>query len=192
MMGGDLYEDYPTATQPILPNRGDVPMTIARFGAPGMLPVGNLRVNTPTSPLSIYKWEVAEQSLRQLQQVEEDPHDGTILEYVNPVTGGHATPTLAMYLQLLRRGSHLKAHRHSTNSIYFVVRGAGSTVIEGKEYKWRENDLMAIPSWRWHEHIATEETFLFSFTDLPVREAVSLQHSEPYASNGGYQQLSVR
>jgi gentisate 1,2-dioxygenase len=185
-MGGDLYEDYPTPTQPIVPTPGKVPTSIARFGGAGMLPV-HRRHTAPYSPLTIYKWQVAEHALRRLQLLEEDPHDGTMMEYVNPLTGGHTVPTMAYYLQLLKAGFHGKAHRHTTNTIYFVVRGSGSSVIDGKEFPWEENDILAVPSWRWHEHIAHQETFLMSFTDAPVREPIGLCQIEEYPANGGYQ-----
>jgi gentisate 1,2-dioxygenase len=186
MMGGDLYEDYPTPMQPIRPTSGNVPVSIARYGGAGLLPATG-RPSIQHSPLSIYKWQVAEEALRRLQQVDESPCDGAIVEYVNPLTGGHAVPVMAIYLQLLRRGLHTKAHRHATNTIYLVVRGSGHTIIEGKEYRWGEHDILAVPSWRWHEHVANEETFLFSITDLPVREALALQAEETLEANGGHQ-----
>jgi gentisate 1,2-dioxygenase len=186
MMGGDLYEDFPTPTQPIRPIAGHLPETIALYGAAGMLPVRG-RPDAPNSPLTLYKWQTAVDALRHLQQVSEDDFDGALLEYVNPVTGGHAVSSMALYLQLLRRGLHTKAHRHATNTIYLVVSGSGYSIIDRKEYHWGQNDILAIPCWCWHEHVATEESILFSLTDLPVREALSLWREEAYASNGGYQ-----
>lgn len=191
MMGGDRYEDYPTPTQPIRPSGGSVPVSIARYGAAGFIPAMG-RPTDPTSPLSIYKWQVAEEALRRLQQVDDNPYDGAMVEYTNPVTGGHAVPVMALYLQLLAPGRHTKAHRHTTNTIYLVVRGSGCSIIDGKEYPWAQNDIIALPSWRWHEHIAKEETFLFSMTDLPIREALAVNAEEAFSANDGHQPRNLR
>jgi len=127
----------------------------------------------------MYKWSMAYEALQRLQESEHDPCEGAILEYVNPVNGGHVMPTLGCYLQALQPGFHGQAHRHTSSTVYFVVRGSGKTIVDDQELAWEQNDIVAIPNWQWHEHVAgDQETVLFSFTDQPALEALDLYREE--------------
>jgi gentisate 1,2-dioxygenase len=145
----------------------------------------------PYSPVWAYRWTEAREALQMLaRSTEPDPFDGTILRYVNPATGGEVLPTMGCCLQLLRKGKHTAAHRHTPSTVYHVAEGSGYSILDGVRFDWRKGDTFAIPIWRWHEHVAeSEDAVLFSVTDEPVLAPLGLVRSEAYAENGGFQQV---
>lgn len=136
----------------------------------------------PFSPIINYKWERAWRALKAAEQrglISE--FDDVIIEYKNPVTGGPALPTMAAYLQLLRPGVTTRAHRHTSSTVYLVVRGEGITEINGVPFEWREHDIFCIPTWAEHRHInrSREEAVLFSFSDEPVVRSLGFYREQP-------------
>jgi gentisate 1,2-dioxygenase len=163
-------------------------ISLTRYGT-GTVLAPKHRPISAYSPLNVYKWQPAYEALQRLRGTEQDEYDGTIIEYVNPVTGGHVLATIAAYLQLLAPGLHTKAHRHSSSSVYFVARGSGYSVINGQCHDWQQNDVFVVPTWTWHEHVAgTEEAVLFSYSDLPMLEPFGFWREEAYTENQGWQQ----
>jgi len=45
-------------------------------------------------------------------------------------------------------------------------------------FHWSEGDFFVIPNWAVHEHIALEESYLFSASDLPIMERFDLERVE--------------
>jgi len=77
--------------------------------------------------------------------------------------------------------------------MYTVAKGEGHSVIGGKRFDWKENDIFCVPSWDVHEHAngsASEDAVLFSFNDLPVIEALALYIERPFEDNDGHQEVT--
>src|SRR5919199_1488997 len=89
---------------------------------------------------------------------------------------GPNLPTMAAYLQLLRRDEHTKAHRHVASTVYHVAEGGGYSIIASARFDWEEGDTFVIPAWAWHEHASDNqgEAVLFSFSDRPILQAFGL------------------
>jgi len=190
---------FVSALRPIFYEDSDEPQTVTKptgistnsYSMGTVLPPKN-RPNTLYSPLSVYKWQPAYEGLKKLQETEHDEYDGTIVEYVNPVTGGHILATISAYLQLLKPRTHTKAHRHTSSSVYYVARGSGYSVINGQRHDWEPNDIFVVPTWAWHEHVTNdEEVVLFSYSDLPILEPFGFWREEAYQENGGRQQAKA-
>jgi gentisate 1,2-dioxygenase len=146
-----------------------------------------------SSPLLLYAWETTWSSLRVLQDADGDAHDGIALQYTHPQTGGPVLPTMACWIQMLRPGERLRAHRHTGSAVYYVVDGTGETIIDGRRFAWGKGDILALPSWALHEHAnrsARDPAVLFSIQDRPVLEALGLYREEPLAENGGHQAVT--
>lgn len=123
-----------------------------------------------------YKWADTERDLERLRRSGKgrDPFDGCLLEFRNPVTGGPTMPTIQCAVQLLEPGRETAAHRHTSTAIYHVYRGAGATIIGGREYQWRQGDSFVVPLWSQHAHSASTDAILLSMSDAPVMKALDL------------------
>jgi len=82
-------------------------------------------------------WELASQMTRHPEpDAPGDDHDDVALEYTHPQTGRALLRTMACWVQMLRPGARLKAHRHTGSAVYYVVEGEGETIIDGSRFQW--------------------------------------------------------
>ncbi len=146
-----------------------------------------------SSPLLLYSWETTSRSLAALRDTAGDVYDDIALEYTHPQTGRALLPTMACWIQMLRPGARLKAHRHTGSAVYYVVEGVGETIIDGRRFAWGKGDILVLPSWALHEHAnrsPRDAAILFSIQDRPVLEALGLYREEAFADNGGHQPVT--
>jgi 1-hydroxy-2-naphthoate dioxygenase len=136
----------------------------------------------PTSPNARkrYRWKDVEPALasRPISTL-----DGRVYEYLD-TSGGPTLPTLACQVQSLPPGFRTGERRRTSSAVYFVVRGEGSTTIDGQELAWAKNDCLAVPNWTTHQHhnrSGTEDAILFSVHDTPVMRALGLYREEAAA-----------
>uniref|UniRef100_C5CLB8 Cupin 2 conserved barrel domain protein n=1 Tax=Variovorax paradoxus (strain S110) TaxID=543728 RepID=C5CLB8_VARPS len=164
--------------------------SVHAWGAVGLRP-HNVGWTQPYSPLFKYQWGPTYDALQRYAGSREDnPFDGALMHYTNPVTGGHVMATIGASMQLLRPGFVGKAHRHTGSFLYQVAKGQGHSIINGQRFDWQERDIFCVPSWAWHEHVngsQTEDACLFCFNDLPVMEKLALYREDALADNGGHQ-----
>lgn len=167
LLDANFFEDWdgPNASPPITVPIGDSQRRWGRNMRPGW--IDNSRPGR--AGVISYPWSDARDALHGMREEQGSPYDGIILQYVDPRTGGPTMPTFSSSLQLLRKGEHTQAHRHTSSTIYHVAEGAGRTIIDGEEFTWEEGDTFVLPSWKWHEHESVGgEAVLFSNTDRPV------------------------
>jgi gentisate 1,2-dioxygenase len=146
-----------------------------------------------SSPLLLYSWDKTWQSVKTLSDAEGDGYDGIALAYTHPQTGRSILPTMACWIQMLRPGERLRAHRHTGSVVYYVVQGTGETIIDGCRFAWGKGDIIALPSWAFHEHAngsTRDAAVLFSIQDRPVLEAVGLYREEEFTENAGHQKVT--
>ena len=145
------------------------------------------------SPLWAYRWSEAREALEALRRsAAPDPANGYVLRYANPANGGDVFPTMDCRLQLIPKGDHTTAHRHTVCSIYHVAEGSGYSVLDGIQFDWTKGDTFAVPLWCWHEHAAPKgDAVLFSFTDLPVISRLGLMRSQPFTERDGFQKVNA-
>ena len=162
--------------------------SLAQFGAAGLRPVGVSHAGRP-SALAVYKWDRTLAALQALAAAGPyDPCDDVAFQYRDPVTGRPALPTIGLGIQMLRPGVHTAAHRHTSSTVYHVVRGEGMTMVDGTAYDWGERDFLVVPPWAWHEHInrsAREPAILFQMNDEPTMRALDLYREEGRAGEAG-------
>lgn len=184
----NFYAVYPEERQKPLYPLNDSP---AIYGNTAMLPADAARWNKPYSPLMVYRWAITRDALYNLAKVRPAcPHDGFIMRYSNPLTGGWAMPTMGAQMQLLTPGLRTKAHRHTGNVMYNVAQGEGYSIIGGRRFDWQQHDIFCVPSWTWHEHVnlsASDDALLFSFNDFPVMASLGTYLEEALEDNHGHQ-----
>ena len=187
-MARDNYSDAPpgsgnylgSATQPITMPDGYCRQRL-----------GPVRVPTAIEPHRAmpytYKWSDTLRVLNDMAAAgHSDPHDGILLEYTNPLTGGPTMPTIGCRIQMLRPGESTRPHRHTSSTVYHVVQGQGVTTVgqqkgAGDALNWGRRDCFFVPSQKWHQHTnasKTEPAIMFSVTDRPVLESLGLYRED--------------
>lgn len=49
-------------------------------------------------------------------------------------------------------------HRHTYETILYVLEGKGWTLVEDEKVEWEAGDALYIPSWAWHQHQNLSDT----------------------------------
>jgi gentisate 1,2-dioxygenase len=145
----------------------------AKFGS-GLMPIEH-EPESATSPLHSYPYSESRAALQTLRDAgNPDPWHGHKLRYTNPVTGGHITPTMAAFLQLLPKGLKTKPYRCTGGTVFVVAEGQGQTRIGEETFTWGPNDAFVVPSWAPHHHEAAADSVLFSYSDRGILESLDL------------------
>jgi gentisate 1,2-dioxygenase len=174
MLDAAFAEPAKVDSQAIHRPEGDSP---ARFGA-NMAPVDWKPVRT-SSPVFNYPYARSREALETLSRHgDPDPCHGYKLRYINPATGGSPMPTVGTFLALLPGGFTTAPYRATDGTVYSVVEGTGETLIGDTAIRWKPRDLFIVPSWHQHRHRAASDAVLFSFSDRPTQEALSLWREE--------------
>ena len=181
-----FFEGYEGDTQPVtLP-----PAHSEKLFGRALMPRGSEHLaSSRFSPLWNYRGTESREALKSLSQSEDpDPFDGYLVRYTNPANGGEVLNSIGCRIQLLPKGLHTKAHRHTSSAVYHVAEGSGFSIIDGRRFNWTRGDTFAVPIWSMHEHAAgTGDAVLFSLTDDPLIQALGHQRSEVLTDNGGFQ-----
>jgi gentisate 1,2-dioxygenase len=149
----------------------------ARFGN-NMVPV-DWKPERTSSPVFAYPYGRSREALATLaRNGEPDACHGYKLRYINPTTGGAPMPTIGAFMQLLPEGFTTEPYRSTDGTVYSVVEGQGETVVGDTVFKWKPRDLFVVPSWQRHHHRVSSEAVLFSFSDRPVQDVLSLWREE--------------
>ncbi len=144
-------------------------------------------------PLIRYPWVEMRQALANLAGERGSRYDGLILEYVNPANSGPTLPTMSCRAQWLRPNEATDAHRATSSTVYYVIAGSGSTVIDGTRFDWAPGDVFVVPNWSWHEHRNGDgDAYLFSITDEPVMKLLGMYREQPYVADDGSHRQALR
>jgi gentisate 1,2-dioxygenase len=166
-----FHEVFPDEVQPVSRSEG---ASVARFGQ-GLVPLGASAPFGKTSPIFNYPYERSRESLAKLAQDQApDACHGWKMEFINPLSGGHAMPTIAAFIQLLPKGYRTKPYRCTDGMVFSAVEGSGSVKIGGETFEFEPRDSFVVPSWYPVELETEAETVLFSFSDRPGQEAMGL------------------
>ena len=130
------------------------------------------------SPLRRYPWTEAYPALQRLMAHDDGGH-AVRLEYRNPLTGGPALATISCSLVGLAAGQRTRTSRETASSVYYVAQGSGLLDCEGGRRELRTHDVVAIPSWTWHQLCSRgTRSSCFRMSDRPVQEAFGLFRAE--------------
>ena len=169
--GAQFHEMFPEEVQPVSRSEGAAG---ARFGS-GLVPLGATAPFGKTSPIFNYPYHRSREALALLAKDQSpDPCHGWKMQFTNPLTGGHAMPTIAAFIQLLPKGLRTQPYRCTDGTVFSVVEGKGSVRVSGEKFDFEPRDTFVVPSWMPLEIEAADETVLFSFSDRPGQEAMGL------------------
>jgi gentisate 1,2-dioxygenase len=104
-----------------------------------------------------------------------DPYHGVKLRFSNPLTGGSCMATMTAFMQRLPNAFEGSPYRSTESTIFFVLEGAGETVVGDTSLRWEPGDAFVVPSWQWHRHrVSSGEAILYSYSDREAQERLSL------------------
>jgi gentisate 1,2-dioxygenase len=147
--------------------------SFARY-ASGVLPDG-APAHLNRSPVINYPYAKMRPILERLKNTGDvDRRHGARVRYANPINGGPVLPTMGAHLGLLPKGFKGEPYRSTDGTVFAVAEGEGTTIIDGKPFDWRVNDVFVVPPWKRYQHNATSEAVLFSISDRPAQEALGI------------------
>jgi len=103
-----------------------------------------------------------------------DPCHGWKMQFINPLSGGYAMPTIGSFIQLLPKGFRTQPVRTTDGTVYSVVEGDGKAIIGDAIFAFGPRDSFVVPSWYPLEIEAAESCVLFSYSDRPAQVALGL------------------
>lgn len=184
-IGGTFFEPYEGGLQqPGVPDN----FTEKRYRGGMVRPLGDDQFTV--APLANYKWSKTVEGIKGLMSFDPNPQHGYAVEYINPSTGKSANPTLGTRMQHLPKGFHTKALRHTHSTVYQVHQGSGYSVINGIRFDWKKGDYFVVPNWAWYEHVAAEDSYLFSVNDVPIMDRFELEQEQLLEENNGHQKVT--
>jgi gentisate 1,2-dioxygenase len=166
-----FHEPFPEEIQPVSRGEG---ASLARYGN-NLKPLGAVAPYGKTSPIFSYPYERSRETLARLaKEGDPDPCHGWKMEFVNPLTGGPAMPTIGTFIQLLPKGFRSGPYRATDGTVYSVAEGKGKVNIGGEEFAFGPKDAFVVPSWHPVSIEADSECVLFSYSDRPAQQALGL------------------
>ena len=140
------------------------------------------QVTASNNPLIYYPYGKARALLADLaDQDAGDPHEGILVEYVNPVTCGPTFPTMGTSIRLIREQSTVAAMHRTENILFITLEGSVTFHLPNDEkFTTEPHDVTAIPSWVPYSIANTNDVpaVLFSQTDRPVFEALGFYREQ--------------
>jgi gentisate 1,2-dioxygenase len=120
--------------------------------------------DTPPTKDSPFVFPLTE-TLKRLDAAKPDPNGpfGTSVQLGDP-----AMATVGLHMMRLNPRAKTTPLQTTANNIYAIVKGSGTTTIDGERFDWRRGDVIAAPAWRPHHHEAAEDALMLRVTDEPV------------------------
>jgi gentisate 1,2-dioxygenase len=155
------------------------------WGGPGLTPVAAAGRPRPHSPLMAYRWAHTDAALDAQLELAAEGVEGTLVEpghaavrFSNPTTGGDALTTMRTEMHRLTAGTQTRRTRTSASSVWQVFSGTGTVTMDGEARVLGHGDVVAVPAWT-EFTLQADDTFdLFTFSDAPVLEKLSLLRTE--------------
>lgn len=170
LFSASFRENYPGATHPTLKPQGG---TMAEVGY-NMVPDG-YRHASQTSPIFNYPYRRTRDALHDLVRFREpDACHGYRLNYINPLTGGSAMPTLTTAMRLIPKGFVTQPYRSTAATVFNLVEGKGRVRVGDEQYDIVAKDTFVVPSWFPVEIESEEDMVLFSYSDQICQEKLDI------------------
>jgi gentisate 1,2-dioxygenase len=169
------------------------------YGTGGLMPrfIDHRRGAGTSSPMFVYRWEQTEKLLRQVRDHDGSPHEGIMIEYVNPATGEPVYKTMTFFIQMLRPGEKLLPVRQNASLICTVFSGRGTSIIDGQRFDWEPFDTFVVPGGAWLEQMnasASEDAVILISSDEPTLKKLgfAVKHGRNRDGNTVLLESSIR
>ncbi len=170
LLGASFRDNYPGKTHPTLRPEGSAAL---EAGA-NLLPEGFAHCSQ-TSPIFNYTYRRTRDALDNLSQLSDpDVCHGYRMNYINPLNGQSAMPTISTAMRLLPKGFSTESYRTTAGTVYVVVEGRGTAYVAEQQFTFCEKDLFVVPTWHSHRIVAEEDCVIFTYSDQVVQEKLDL------------------
>jgi gentisate 1,2-dioxygenase len=154
------------------------------WGSPGLTPVSTAGKPLRASPLMAYRWVYTDAALCAQLELDDEGYPGVVeaghaaVRFTNPTTGGDALTTIRTEMHRLRAGTATPRSQTTASSVWQVFSGRGTVMLDGHGYELERGDVFAVPSWSELRLQADTDLDLFTFSDAPVIEKLSLLRTD--------------
>ena len=170
LLGASFRDNYPGKTHPTLKPEGS---SVLEAGA-NLLPEG-YEHGSQTSPIFNYSYRRTRDALDHLSRTREpDECHGFRMNYINPLSGQSAMPTISTAMRLLPAGFSTTSYRSTAGTVFAVVEGSGTVHIGDESFAFKDKDLFVAPTWHAQRIEAKEDCVIFSYSDQVVQEKLDL------------------
>jgi gentisate 1,2-dioxygenase len=147
-----------------------VESSMAQYNQAGLVPSRPCTQGRKPYPMLRYPFERTARALEALEAVS-GPGQPLELDYVNPETGESCLPTLGFTAMRLRPGESQAAPLRSSSAAFHIVRGRGTSRVDGLEFAWGAGDTFSAPPFARIEHRAEGvHADLIRVHDRPLQE----------------------
>ena len=83
--------------------------------------------------------------------------------------------TISMNVGVVVAGGTSGNHRHYYESLIYIIKGKGYSVVEGNKVEWESGDIIYAPPWSWHQHFNPDpdnEARYVAYTNAPLLQNV--------------------
>lgn len=168
-------EEHNDQSQAILRPDGD---SLARFGR-NLMPLRYENRYGLTSPIFSYPYDETRPALLAAAKGQTiDPHTAISLRHSNPIDGGWALPTMSTWMMYLPKDFQTLPMRSTDGIVMTVIEGSGRLTASDASFTFGPRDIHAIPGWSWRSIHASEDTFLFLYSDRVAQEKLGLFREE--------------
>lgn len=175
LFDAQFAENFPEESQPVTTREGT---SLARYGS-NLAPLDPVSPFGRTSPVFSYPYARSREALAALaKNGDPDAFHGWKMQFIHPLTGGPAMPTIGAFIQLLPAGFRSRAYRSTDASVFSVAEGRGTARIGGESFAFEPRDTFVVPSWQPLVLEADEECVLFSYSDRSAQVALGLWREE--------------
>jgi len=148
------------------------------YGAGGLRPrfVNHFRGVGGSSPMFVYRYDAMRELLEKHRDYAENQHEGLLIEYVDPLTGGPVYRTTTFFMQMLRPRERTLPIKQSASLLVAPFEGRGHALVDGKRFELERFDTLAIPGALWTEYVndGGDPLILFVASDEPALAAFGL------------------
>jgi len=148
------------------------------YGTGGLKPrfVDHFRGVGGSSPMYVYRYDVMRELLDKHRDFAGNAHEGLLIEYVDPLTGGPVYRTMTFFMQMVRAGETTLPLKQSASLLVAPFEGRGHALIDGERFELAAFDTVAIPGGHWVQYVNdnSDPLILFVASDEPALAAFGL------------------
>lgn len=148
------------------------------YGAGGLKArfVDHVRGVGGSSPMYVYRYDAMRELLDKHRDFAGNAHEGLLIEYVDPLTGGPVYRTMTFFMQMVRNGETTLPLKQSASLLVAPFEGRGHALIDAERFELAAFDTVAIPGGHWVQYVNdnSDPLILFVASDEPALAAFGL------------------